>query len=384
MNPINPGKAPTTDAEWAREVSRRLGQLEATTTARVGPWVISSVDGVLRADSPEGGTLILGSPESVDADAVQEIVRSSGFATTKQVDAVQSNVDDVAGDVASQGNSITNIFEDLTDLFSGFGSQQAEIDAVIARLDGVEAAFSVTPAYVADVEDVATCSRQNLVGWSASSGSAAGASGTGSATVSKTPSSHSHTILGSPSHSHSVSMSVYCPRYSPDKLNLSSTSYVEYTPMIVDRKGHPGVLRWICGADGLFGVDAYYMALCAYNPSNGQIEKVWDSGDIKGSTDYSAPTEVEFDMGIADQLVVPGQLLFAAHQQIAPGLAQSTRGFAAAPYADIARPSTLLLNAPSYRTPSRVGSIPSTIAKSNLVPINTRIPWIAMSVSPAA
>lgn len=353
MSGTNTGRAPRTDAEWARDIQKRVAALENPSAARVGEWVITSRSGELIA-ARDGEVVNLVTSDGVDEEAVTSIIRTAGYAKQTDLDATNQTVSDQGDTIASQGSSILDIFQDLTDLFTGQGNQQAQIDDVIARLDEVETTFAVTPVYVADVEDMATCARQSLVGYSVSSGSAG-----------------------------STSISVICPRYSPDKLNLSSTSKVDYTPIIVDRKGSPGVMRWICGADGIFGVDAYYMALCVYNPSNGAVEKVWDSGNINDETDYSTPTEVEFDMGIGSQILTPGQLLFVAHQQIAPGLAQPTRGFACAPQAGISRPSSLLLDAPSYQTPSRYSSIPSTIQLSALDRIDSRIPWAAISVNQA-
>lgn len=370
MSGTNTGRAPRTDAEWARDIQKRVAALENPSAARVGEWVITSRSGELIA-ARDGEVVNLVTSDGVDEEAVTSIIRTAGYAKQTDLDATNQTVSDQGDTIASQGSSILDIFQDLTDLFTGQGNQQAQIDDVIARLDEVEATFAVTPVYVADVEDMATCARQSLVGYSVSSGSAG--------SMSCSDAAHSHG-----SHSHSTSISVICPRYSPDKLNLSSTSKVDYTPIIVDRKGSPGVMRWICGADGIFGVDAYYMALCVYNPSNGAVEKVWDSGNINDETDYSTPTEVEFDMGIGSQILTPGQLLFVAHQQIAPGLAQPTRGFACAPQAGISRPSSLLLDAPSYQTPSRYSSIPSTIQLSALDRIDSRIPWAAISVNQAA
>jgi hypothetical protein len=52
------GRAPRTDAEWAREIQRRLGALESSTTVRIGPWVLSAQDGKLVATT-EGQRLVL-------------------------------------------------------------------------------------------------------------------------------------------------------------------------------------------------------------------------------------------------------------------------------------------------------------------------------------
>ena len=173
------------------------------------------------------------------------------------------------------------------------------------------------------------------------------------------------------------------PTYKPDSTFTigTATSYVDYTPIVVDRAGTVEKLRWIVGADAsIFSINAYYMALCVYNPATGNVEKVWDSGDIKsGVADTSTLQEVEIDMGI-DQECAPGQILFVAHMQLAPGALQSSRSFAAVPQAGIARPSTLLLDASSYRSPSRQTSIPSSISFASLTRVNSRIPWAAVSV----
>lgn len=377
--PVNPGKSPTTDAQWAREVAQRLARLEDSTTVRIGPWVISSIDGALTASSPEGGTLDLGTSAGVDEEAVQGIIRSAGFAKPEDVAAVQSQVDAVESEQNSQASSITDIFADLTDLFNNQAAQQTDIDAVVARLDEIDATFGTTPAYVADLGDMATAPRSQLVTvnylMSASSSSTGshthsitGGSSTGSA------GSHSHTISTIETRSYGV------PYYNPDKLDLSSTSYVDYTPIVVDREGTIVKLRWVCGVGGVFDVDAYYMALCAYDPNTDNILKVWDSGNIADYTDYSSPREIEWDLDLP-QPCSPGQVIFIAHQQIAPGALQPTRPFACVPQGGIARPSTLLLDAPSYRTTSRTSSIPSSVAKSSLSRITDRIPWISAAVS---
>lgn len=39
--PARRGRAPRTDAEWAREMQRRIASLESATSVRIGPWVLS-------------------------------------------------------------------------------------------------------------------------------------------------------------------------------------------------------------------------------------------------------------------------------------------------------------------------------------------------------
>ncbi|WAB09532.1 minor tail protein [Gordonia phage Wooper] len=361
MSGTNTGRAPRTDAEWARDIQKRVAALENPSAARVGEWVITSRSGELVA-ARDGETVNLVTSDGVDEEAVTSIIRTAGYAKQSSLDATNQTVADQGDTIASQGSSILDIFQDLTDLFTGQGNQQTQIDDVIARLDEIDAAFAVTPAYVADIQDMATCARASLVEWTTSS----------AGSMSCADASHSH---GGHTHSMDVSM----PTYSPDKLSLSSTSKVEYTPIIVDREGYPGMMRWVTGAGGFFDVDAYYMALCVYNPDNGAIEKVWDPGDIKSQTGSSTLVEFAMDMGL-DQKVTPGQLLFAAHMQIAPGLVQGTRPFACARQAGVVRSNDLLLDAPSYQTPDRYSSIPSTIDLWTLTRITTRIPWVAISV----
>lgn len=53
------GKPPRTDAEWAREVQRRLEALESATTLRIGVWVLSVNSAGDLIASTAGGTVIL-------------------------------------------------------------------------------------------------------------------------------------------------------------------------------------------------------------------------------------------------------------------------------------------------------------------------------------
>lgn len=381
-----PGKTPRTDAEWARLVTQRLSRLEDAQTVRLGPWVLSSREGALLATSASGETLSLGSPSSVDEEAVQGIIRSSGFVTSEQV---AEQVSPLQQQVTDQGNSITNIFEDLTDLFTSAQTQQGQIDAAIARLDEIAATSAVTPAYAADVNDMPTCSRDDLIAWSitgqVSSTTHNHAAGSLTASLSSGDVSGS---TGNDSHTHnpgSLSVSLVPATYQPAVVILSSVAPVDYTPIIVDRKGKVRLLRWRVGGDATwFGVDAYYMALCIYNPSNGNIEKVWDSGDIKdGAANTSSLREVSIDMGL-DQYCIPGQILFVAHQQIAPGLAQGARAFGCKPQPSnqTARPGQLL-DSWYYRSGNQ-SSIPSSISLASLTRRNDCIPWAAVSVDSTA
>lgn len=71
-----PGKPPTSDAEWARNTERRVAHLESPNTVRIGPWVISSEDGTLIATKP-GDRIEFG--QLPDEDTVSDVTR--GFVT---------------------------------------------------------------------------------------------------------------------------------------------------------------------------------------------------------------------------------------------------------------------------------------------------------------
>lgn len=71
-----PGKPPTSDAEWARNTERRVAHLESPNTVRIGPWVISSQDGDLIATKP-GEEIVFG--QLPDEDTVSDVTR--GFVT---------------------------------------------------------------------------------------------------------------------------------------------------------------------------------------------------------------------------------------------------------------------------------------------------------------
>lgn len=66
MSGLPSGKAPRTDAEWAREVERRFKALENPTTIRLGEWVIQVVDGELVATAP-GRSVALTAALAVDS-----------------------------------------------------------------------------------------------------------------------------------------------------------------------------------------------------------------------------------------------------------------------------------------------------------------------------
>ncbi|AOE44944.1 minor tail protein [Gordonia phage Twister6] len=236
--------------------------------------------------------------------------------------------------------------------FGGMNTRLGEVEEAIADLDDIAPATPVTPQYAADINDMPTCSRDDLT---------------------------EYYLSGSSSNGYTLGFRA--AKYTPSKVTFNSVAPVDYTPIIVDRQGRPRKLRWRVGNDtSVFGIDAYYMALCVYNPATLAVEKVWDSGNIKdGVANTSSLQEVGVDMNI-NQFVTPGQILFAAHQQIAPGLAQSARSFACKPQPGGAARPGQLLDAWYFRTPGNHGSIPSSVAFSSLERRNDCIPWAAVSV----
>lgn len=253
----------------------------------------------------------------------------------------------------------------LADWGGDITSQLTENVEAIANLESITAAMNTTQAYVGDKQDMVSVPRFAL-----------GQFGYGSQ---KWINVLDGVYCAFDDHFHNVG----CPVIKPAITFGATTGVIYYTPIVVDRVGVVDKLRWIVGSDAsLFSVDYYEMALCVYNPTNGNIEKVWGSGDIKDAeASTTTLTEVEVAMGI-DQQCSPGQILFVAHQQVAPGLFQASRTFAAVPQPNIARPSSLVpLDSSCYRTSSAYSQgIPSSIEVSSLARENRYIPYTAVSV----
>lgn len=174
-------------------------------------------------------------------------------------------------------------------------------------------------------------------------------------------------------HSHSVSREM--PTVVPAK------GGVGYVPLFVNRYCKPRRLKLITGDSGWspFAIDAWYVALCVYNPATGNVEKVWDGGDRKSSI-TTAKRLHAFDMGVLGN-VNPGTILFGAQLQTA-GILTSTRPLAGLWQPDLVDPSAELLTAPFYRLGGQT-TIPSSIPLTSLTPDNDTLPWMAVGVDPA-
>lgn len=179
---------------------------------------------------------------------------------------------------------------------------------------------------------------------------------------------------------HSHGMAALVPNVT--KVTKSEGS-IYFTPIIVDRQGDLDKFRFITGADSsLFSIDAYYVALMIYDIPNARFLTIWNPGNIKGSMGSSL-SEVTLDMGLTGSAaaLTPGQVLIAAHMQIAPGLAQTARSVAWVPQWGIARTADVLLPGCYWKSNSTYTSIPSTFSVSAATPQNDGIPWYAVSVT---
>lgn len=276
------------------------------------------------------------------------------------VSLIHSVLEAIANALTGTIRTFTNILEALL----GIGEvhiRLTEHTEAIARLDEIAAAAPTTVAYVGDLQDMVTVPRSQLV--------IVGLSGNKGADLSA-PLNPASTLWGR-------SMPYIRPGINGD---------IHYVPIVTDRHGIPDKIRWIAGADASINSGQYYeVALCIYNPTNGNVEKVWGSGNIKDTyANTSTLAELEIDMGLDDgpdpQEIEPGQLLFFAHQQYANGFGMDTRAFAAAPQASVGRPSTLLLDAACYIADDYSQGIPSSISLASLTRVNAYIPWGAISV----
>lgn len=264
----------------------------------------------------------------------------------------------------------------LSEWSSGVTTTITANTEAIANLADIAAASSTTAAYVADIDDMATIPRYALstIG---TSGSSTSRPKSRNVLAGVRVSTSSGGGLGNVWMFDGVT-GVIKPE--AEAWPGSTLGHIYYTPIVVDRVGQLDKIRWKVGADtSLFSINYYEMALCVYNPSTGDVEKVWGSGDIKDAeADTTTLTEVYIDMGLT-QNTTPGQILFVAHQQTAPGLFQETRTYAAAPVPNDDR-TVPLLDAWCYVAEDYSEGIPSSIDFSSLTRENRFCPWASVSV----
>lgn len=251
---------------------------------------------------------------------------------------------------------LTNVWS----LLGGLKTQSADNAAAIQQLENLLAAAAPTPAWVSNLTDMASVPRALLMPIAASTTSGGGS--------------------GDNSHSHSISVN-RMPSYKPVANNVlgNSTGTVYFTPIVADRTGQIDKLRFITGPDSLlYSIDEYYLALFGYNPMNGNIEKLWQSDNLKNDIG-SDRAEIEVSMGLS-ATVSPAQLLFVSHFQRQPALGGSTRSVAAVLQPGVSRPSSVLLRASCYSLSGQT-SIGASYSLASLSQINDYLPWYAISVN---
>lgn len=262
---------------------------------------------------------------------------------------------------------------------SGIQDQITENTEAIATLNEIAAATNATAAYVSDIDAMATVARASVVT-------------TGIASGSTKPRYADVIDIDEGDHREDTAGYLWqgvLPTIVPRTPKGSSIGHIYFAPIVVDRTGTVDIFRWLTGADtSIFSIDYYEVALFIYDPATGNLVKVWGSGNIKdtyaniGSTS-APPAEVAITMTIAGvpiaQQCTPGQILFAAIQQTAPGLLQTPRRFGVAPMPTIGR-TVPILDAACYIAKDYSQGIPSSISFASLSRETRFIPWASVSV----
>ena len=251
----------------------------------------------------------------------------------------------------------------MSDWSSGVATSITEHTEAIATLEEI-AALNSSPAYLADIQDMVTVPRRDC------------------AVYGEELSAYTDILAGIQcpisTHYHYLNTSVI----RPGVVIGASQGTIYYTPVIVDRIGSLQGIRWMTGPDYLFSIDYYEMALCALDIGSGDIVKLWGSGNIKDGLPSSSggliEAYIEFDFD-PEQVTTPGQILFVAHQQTAPGGLQQPRRIAAAMAPNAGRPDQIL-DAATYLADAYTQGIPSSIAFDDLTRENRFIPWGAVRV----
>jgi hypothetical protein len=261
----------------------------------------------------------------------------------------------------------------LSNWSGGIADQLTENTEAIANLADIAAATNTTPAYVSDIDAMASVPRFAV----------------STVTIVNSTTKPRFKDIDEIDSTVGYLHHGVVPVVKPIAPKGSSVGNIYYTPIVVDRRGTVEKLRWIAGAESsIFSIDYYEMALCIYNPATGNIEKVWGSGNIKDAEANIGAVGVEPDEVVITMMIggvplsqqcEPGQILFVAHQQTAPGLFQTARSIGAVSTPPIHR-TVPLLDAWCYVAPSYSQGIPSSIAMTSLGRLNTCIPWMSVSV----
>ncbi len=165
------------------------------------------------------------------------------------------------------------------------------------------------------------------------------------------------------------------PAYNPDK----RAAEFAFMRGGLDRATPLEVLRIITGSDsGLFGIDAWYLGIYGYDQPNNRMIKIWDSGDIKAIlVDQRKRYHIATGLSL---MAEPDQLFAVASLQIAPGLAQRTRGHGAIKLTNISEQAGTVPQARHARL-SNQSSLPATVPMGSFEYDKRRLMWAALGAS---
>ncbi|URM87363.1 minor tail protein [Gordonia phage Banquo] len=289
---------------------------------------------------------------SLEAETVQTGELATAFADNETKNAVSSIAAAVSG-IAGAG--VADIRARIEGIVGGLLANTETLvehtEAIAELADIAETGTAITPAYVSNLDEMATVPRRDCLEWVAGS---------------------NNTVVRR------------VMRFAPGVQTVLGTGgYVYYTPLPVDRTGIPDLIRYVSGGDRSFlfnDIDDFRVELCVYNPDTQAVEKVTDNGNLRQyGVNAAAELAVYFDLG-EENRARPGQLLFIAHQQRAPGIAQNVRPLMCAPTPEVVRGSDVILKSPCYRTPNHMSAIPSSVQLADLLGINDIIPWFSVGM----
>lgn len=165
------------------------------------------------------------------------------------------------------------------------------------------------------------------------------------------------------------------PAYNPDK----RAAEFAFMRGGLDRATPLEVLRIITGSDsGVFGIDAWYLGIYGYDQPNNRMVKIWDSGDIKAIlVDQRKRYHIATGLSL---MAEPDQLFAVASLQIAPGLAQKTRGHGAIKLTNISEQAGTVPQARHARL-SNQSVLPSSVSMNSFEYDKRRLMWAALGES---
>ncbi|AQY55633.1 minor tail protein [Gordonia phage Huffy] len=298
--------------------------------------------------APEGQQIV--TRGSLDAETTQTGERATAYAENETRNAVGSIAEAVAG-IAGAG--VADIRARIEGILGGLLANTETLvehtEAIAELAEIAETASAITPAYVSNLDEMATVPRSSCIEWYQTNN-----------TLARRP-----------------------LRFKPGAQSVIGTGgYVYYTPLPVDRVGIPDRIRYVSGGDRSWIVDDiadFRLELCVFNPDTWAIEKVTNNGNLRNlGVNEAAELSVPLDLGESNR-ARPGQLLFIAHQQRAPGAIQSTREIMCAPNPEVLRGDDVLLRFAHYRT-GHLSAIPSSVPLESLQGFSDHIPWFSVGM----